>query len=529
MRKLLIVDDEKNIRLGLQAMIEREMPGHYAITFAVNGAEALQKLKEQTIDLVITDIRMPVMDGIELINGLQDMEVKPEVMILSGHDDFQYAREAMRCEVRMYLLKPIVREELAEALAMLEETLVKKETISHQFKQYTVQMKEHIETQFNYVFLRSDLEEREIEERLSKLDLPDLGNGYQLILLKWPGADQRGRDQGQKNAYLDLVLKRLGTQAEALTLRFMNRHGHLVVLTGYPALLPSLEEMIQQQVETRVKIGASKWLGRLAQVNEAYGQAEKALKYTLFYKHSVCLRYEELEGRESNYELPIASIKKISNMLGTDRESDVMGLFKEVVDLRNVMKYDISYMEGISRAFNELVFDQVFNVYGEESVEILKLYKSLADLYCFWDFQDYYHHVETLIQKLNLYVGNMKSIHNDNREMNKAIQYIHENYNHELNMAMVSNFISMNYSYFSQAFKEYTNESFVNYLKKIRIGKAKELLVSTNLKVHEIGERSGFENAKHFHRVFRELEGVSPNEYRQKEQSAADLKNRHHI
>ncbi|MFF2888915.1 response regulator [Paenibacillus sp. NPDC057967] len=529
MRKLLIVDDEKNIRIGLKAMIERELPGRYDITFAVNGADALERLKEQVIDLLITDIRMPVMDGIELINQLQEMEGKPEVMILSGHDDFQYAREAMRCEVRMYLLKPIVREELVEALTMLEETLVKKETISHQFKQISDQMKEHIETQFNYVFLRSDLEEGEIEERLGKLELPELGGGYRLALLKWPDAGQRGRDQGQKFAFLDLVLKRLGSQAEALTLRFMNRHGHLVVLTGYPELLSAIEELIQQQVEMRVKMGASKWTGRLARVNEAYGQAERALNYSLFYKHSVCLRYEELEGRESNYELPIASIKKISNMLGTDRESDVMSLFKEVVDLRVVMKYDISYMEGISRAFNELVFDQVFNVYGEESVEILKLYKSVADLYSFWDFQDYYHHVETLLKKLDLYVGNMKNIHNDNREMNKAIQYIHENYNNELNMAMVSNYISMNYSYFSQAFKEYTNESFVNYLKKIRIGKAKELLASTNLKVHEVGERAGFENAKHFHRVFRELEGVSPNEFRQKEQSAADLKNRHHI
>ncbi|WP_182914163.1 response regulator [Paenibacillus sp. 1011MAR3C5] len=529
MRKLLIVDDEKNIRIGLKAMIERELPGRYAITFAVNGADALERLKEQAIDLLITDIRMPVMDGIELINQLQEMEGKPEVMILSGHDDFQYAREAMRCEVRMYLLKPIVREELVEALTMLEETLVKKETISHQFKQISEQMKEHIETQFNYVFLRSDLEAGEIEERLGKLELPDLDGGYQLALLKWPDADQRSRDQGQKLAFLDLVLKRLGNQAEALTLRFMNRHGHLIVLTGDPELFSAIEELIQQQVEMRVKMGASKWMDRLAQVNEAYEQAERALKYTLFYKHSVSLGYEGLEGRESHYELPIASIKKISNMLGTDREADVMGLFKEVVDLRIVMKYDISYMEGISRAFNDLVFDQVFNVYGEESVEILKLYKSVADLYSFWDFQDYYHHVETLIKKLDLYVGNMKNIHNDNREMNKAIQYIHENYYNELNMAMVSNYISMNYSYFSQAFKEYTNESFVNYLKKIRIGKAKELLASTNLKVHEIGERAGFENAKHFHRVFRELEGVSPNEFRQKEQSAADLKNRHHI
>jgi two-component system response regulator YesN len=81
-------------------------------------------------------------------------------------------------------------------------------------------------------------------------------------------------------------------------------------------------------------------------------------------------------------------------------------------------------------------------------------------------------------------------------------------------MTIVSNHVSLNYSYFSQAFKEYTSLSFVNYLKKLRIDRARELLTTTDYKVYEISEMAGFENTKHFSRVFKEMEGVSPQEYR---------------
>nr|WP_301335078.1 AraC family transcriptional regulator [Holtiella tumoricola] len=102
--------------------------------------------------------------------------------------------------------------------------------------------------------------------------------------------------------------------------------------------------------------------------------------------------------------------------------------------------------------------------------------------------------------------------------MKEALAYIKSNYEKDLNMAMVSNHISMNYSFFSQTFKEYTGMSFVNYIKDVRINKAKELLESTNKKVAEIGYAVGYENEKHFMKVFRSVTGISPTEYRKNSQ-----------
>jgi two-component system response regulator YesN len=120
MNKLLIIDDENNIRLGLKAMIEREFPGAYSISFAGDGTDALKQLQAENFDMMITDIRMPDMDGIQLINRLQQEGNKPEIIILSGYEDFRYAQVAIRCNVKEYLLKPIVRQELFQALRRLE-------------------------------------------------------------------------------------------------------------------------------------------------------------------------------------------------------------------------------------------------------------------------------------------------------------------------------------------------------------------------------------------------------------------------
>lgn len=110
----------------------------------------------------------------------------------------------------------------------------------------------------------------------------------------------------------------------------------------------------------------------------------------------------------------------------------------------------------------------------------------------------------------------MKQVHVDHIEIKRAVKYMEENYARDLNMAMVSNYVSLNYTYFSKIFKEYTGDNFVGYLKKIRISRAKELLESSHSKVYEIAEQVGFENTKLFTRVFKEKEGITPQEYRAK-------------
>lgn len=511
MRKLLIVDDEKNIRVGLKAMIEREYPGKYSFSLAGDGEEALALVEEEGTELVITDIRMPGMDGIALINRLQERENKPAVIILSGHDDFQYAKEAIRNDVREYLLKPIVREELFETLSRLENELVRKEELSEQLVRSQQMKEDYREGQLNYILLNEEIGEAEIRERLHKAGLDWLDEGFYAGALHLTEPSKLDRRVELLNK-IDPLLN--GHSEEERCVRFTDKDGRLMILANGEEAFRRLWDPSVGGPYLAVRLGQSERFAGREKIKEACGQAVKALTYFFLQGSAGVIRYEAVRAKDTSYALPQEEIHKIANMLGSDREAEMMRLLQQVLDIRTIVKYEIGYMEGISRLLNELVFDKVFQVYGEESIEILKLYREAGSIHNFSHFHDYYHSVESLLQRLSDYVKRIRSVHNDRKEMKKAVEYILENYHKDLNMAMVSNHVSLNYSYFSQAFKEYTGESFVNYLKKIRIQKAKELLETTERKVYEIGALAGFENTKHFNRVFREMEGITPLEYR---------------
>ncbi|NOU66410.1 response regulator [Paenibacillus sp. LMG 31461] len=513
MRNILIVDDEKNIRLGLKAMIAREFPEAYTFEFAGDGEEALQLLQRTTIDIVITDIRMPVMDGITLINRIQEMVLKPAVIILSGHDDFPYAKEAIRCEVKEYLLKPIIRDELSSTLVRLENDLKLKEQISEQLSSSLQQKEAFKESQLSYLLRHSHMDGETMRSKLGQIDMAWVEAGFQIGVLHY-----RGTITGMKpSEFLVRIQDELAHVPEISRHRHaivQDKENQLMLIAEQGELFLSLTERITGAGYFMYSMGLSDYTRGAEQLQSAYMEAQEALKYTFLQSGPGSVSYESICAKNKDFTVPIATIQRIANMLGTDRNKEMSALLLEILDMKTVARLDIAYVEAVSKAMNELVFDKVFHVYGGESVEILRLFKKVGDISNFYYFSDYYHSVEGLLDRLNGYVRTMKTFHIDHREMKKATQYIQENFDKDLNMAMVSNHVSFNYSYFSQAFKEYTGESFVHYLKKLRIERARELLATTDFKVYEISERAGFENVKHFSRVFKEMEGVSPQEYR---------------
>lgn len=177
MTNLMIVDDERMIRQGLKVMIEREYPSVYNISMAGNGAEALEQYKQERQDVIITDIRMPIMDGITLLARLSaeaGAGGAPAVIILSGHDDFEYAKSAIRYRVKDYLLKPIRREELFEILERIASEGAERESSSHK----QLQEAEGYRRELRAARLRSLLMQQEgevsaaQEEELAGLALP---------------------------------------------------------------------------------------------------------------------------------------------------------------------------------------------------------------------------------------------------------------------------------------------------------------------------------------------------------------------
>ncbi|MBB6735139.1 response regulator [Cohnella zeiphila] len=509
-RKLVIADDELNIRHGLRAMIERRYPDSYEFAFAENGSEALSLIAEGGVHFLLTDIRMPVMDGIELLERLQELPEKPAVVILSGYDDFPYAKAAIRYQAKEYLLKPIVRDELFSVLERLaDEWRLQEERGQGEADRQGIERSERLA----YVLRQASIGEEEVRRLLGEAGLDWLDGGYAVGLLK---TGEQASDAWAATSRLEQWL----SGEERWARCSLREREHIVVVRGadrFRLLLNPPEGSAQEPLSIAVSSEAK----GAGQLRLAYSQARQAAKYFLLNDGPGLIGYDRIRALDSGCPLPAEQIRKISNLLGVGRLPQIKRLLQETLDIRVVSRCEIGYLQQISRLLNEEVFDRVFRTYGEESVEVLKLYKKAGHIENFARFHDYYFHVEQLLERLDEYVGRVRSAHAEHKDMQRAVEYLQEHYREDVNMAVVSNYISLNYTYFSEAFKEYTGESFSAYLRKLRLGKAKELLAGTDLKVYEVCSLVGFDNVKHFTRVFKEAEGITPLEYRSKEAERA--------
>lgn len=516
-RTLLIVDDEKNIRYGLKTMIEREFPEMYCIQMASNGQAAMDHYRETGADIVITDIRMPVMDGIRLIEELATDTVGegPVVVILSGFDDFEYAKTAIKYKVKDYLLKPIRREELFDLLKRIEKDLTKQEAIEREREEISEVLHKGIRSSRiqQLVLHQSQLSVDELERYSNEIGFQHFKKPFAVAVVNFQYDDGSRMSLSELQSLVERLSGSLDGQLEAMTSDY---EGKLVLIGSPKGYFHELARQAEEKGWHGFRMGISMEGDQLSNISQQYEEALRALHYTFLYPQAYFIEYEAVREERRNFPLPSEEIRKLANMLGTDHEKEMLLLLGSIFHIDQLQLMDISYLERVSRLVNEQVLDEVFLVYGESSVEVLKLYKKVGNMFNFQSFHDYYRKLEHLLQNVSDYVTQVRSAYTEHGDMKEAVAYIEEHYFRSLNMASVSNHVSLSYSYFSEAFKAYTGENFVLYLKKVRIRKAKELLLKSPVKLSMIGESVGFENSKQFSRVFKELEGVSPHEYRSK-------------
>lgn len=515
MTQIMIVDDERNIRQGLQVMIEREFPAHYQYIHARHGQEALDQMMNTAIDIVITDIRMPVMDGVQFLEqmrGLKTLAVQPYVIVLSGYDDFEYAKAAIRYQVSEYLLKPIRREDLFDALRRLEEELQKRDHVSRslaEVEQYRLQKDQE---QLQSLLYADPLELTALSKQIDGLQLPE---HYVIGVFQYKNKEGISIDQQE----LTVLMKRLcaGMNIQC-TAQLYDKEDRLVWIIPATELhhLEQLAEIAAQREVEGLLIGVSEQGSQLQSIAEHYQEACQALHYGFLHPGIHLIHYRVVEQIYTTWSIPEEEIRLLGNTLGSDRDPEIEQRLYQIFRIHELIYLPIAYIEQVAQCINEQVLDEIFRHYGEASVEVLRLYRRVGNLNHYRYFQDYFRDLENVLICLDDYIRQLRIIHTEPQHLKEAVQFIHAHYDRPLNMAIVSNHVSLNYSYFSEAFKAYTGESFVIYLKKVRIAKAKLLLTESSYRLNEISQQVGFESSRHFSKVFRELEGITPQEYRSK-------------
>ncbi|MBT2693511.1 response regulator [Bacillus sp. ISL-55] len=500
MYKVLIADDEKNIRLGIQAMIKREYP-NFETFIASDGQEALDGVLKNKPDIVITDIKMPRMDGIQLIKELQQQEdINTSIVILSGYDDFTYAKEAIKHKVKDYLLKPVNRTELFKTLNTIIEELENSQKMTYQH------MDDYRASQLNYILLNPNIQQADVEDLYKKMKIDSYPDGYYVGIIQVDG-DIDGED------FLNKINQLIHSSSDSIP--FLDKDGRVTIISSDFEQFSFLKEQLGRDRHLIFTIGISEKAHDIREFKKTYGQAATAIKYHFLYPRRQTILYENVKEKPEVDSLPADLINKISNMLGTEREKEIKDNLRQVMDFDVIAHSSIDYLENLNEEINETIFKGFFKRLGEESLVTFELLNKIDNIYNFDNFHEYFHALEDLLMRIHEYNKQVKAVYSEQKYMDRAIAYIRENYHKDLNLAVVANYISLNYSYFSHMFKEYIGQNFVDYLKMVRVESAKRLLKETDFKILEISEMVGYKNPKQFARVFRDVEGISPKEYRE--------------
>lgn len=478
MKTVLVVEDEKMIRQGIKTMIQRSGVPVEIIMECNNGETALEILKEQKIDVMFTDIRMPKMDGIELVQKMQELEHKPLTVAVSGYDDFSYAVEMMRHGVREYILKPVERQKIQAILRKLEQEIIDNNKSDSASKRIGYQ-------QLKYLMLNS----RTTEEELETL-----------------------REQYEKDFYEGnfFVCCRNATKMKAENDRYI----YLPDLDENDVLIVEEDnlDMLLKNELSGIYVGISGVHSGLTSLRTAYEEAVRARRRA-FASNRKEVRFGEEEKRvpdqvleESHKLLEQEACLQRVQLLGTDKTDEVLrvwGAFFHAVKLEHLSDADfekgiIEFLIDVSKTYRNALGNDMENV------------EKLREVWKYSNIDVYEREFMNWLLELHDRINSQFDTNKNKQKIQQAVEYIKENYAKDLNMAVVSNYISMNYSLFSYSFKQYTGSNFVNYLKTIRMEEAKKLLVETDMRVIEISQTVGYDNEKHFMKIFKSKRQIIP-------------------
>lgn len=504
MKKLLIVEDEKMIRQGIKSIAMRAPVSIEHIIECKNGEEALEVVKNEVIDVMITDIRMPVKDGITLVKEIQALPHVPKTVVISGYDDFNYAVELLRCGAKDYLLKPIEREKIFDVLTKLEKELCeekeeaeKRNLVWQQQLRYCmlgeasldsckVNFEEFIENE-KFLLCCTNIWRDDWLEETNILGLTKMQ--HQNIYIMRGSQKQLAQSVFCEN-YIGFSEEH--TQFEELKIAFKE------------ALFARKQSFYQECHQVEYKDCSSNLLKINKKEKQKKGNENNSFKESVF----------ELTDNENNssskFELTENEIDQYVQLFGTSKWEQNDKFINNLYYNVRCGKITPEDFERAIQCFVKGIENNYQNVIDFSNARILHQ-KSI------YEYDSGPKYVENLMEWLNELHERIMSEFSDFKNKQKiqtALIYIKKNYNKDLNMAVVSNYISMNYSLFSFAFKQYTGTYFVQYLKDLRIAKAKELLEETEKKIVEISNEVGYENEKHFMKIFKHHCGVSPSEYR---------------
>ncbi|WP_379131284.1 response regulator [Paenibacillus sp. sgz500958] len=515
MIKVLIADDEPKLREGLRSIIPWEELGFSVVATAANGLQALEKYHTYYPELLVVDIRMPGMDGLELIRELRSEGSTSHVLILSGHADFDYAKQAISHRVDGYLLKPVDEDEMIQYLEQLRETISQEDKFSKWTEGEPARNREMLLREL----LQPSTAQDEVHDPGKFVAALGLENGnYEVVLISLRESAAAGDDK-------------LTNVKEALMRHFAHKgNGLFFTMPPYMGILlnnPLFTELdrkelynelagIMEREGFRFRVAAGGAVTRPEAAFVSFTTARELLQRAFFADNETMISAEtfsrSIEDKEKSGEVEDGAENGETRLLlavETGSTSMIRPLVSVIIDELTVagadeLRVKETFVHILSTVLVRLepTYPEIRTYAAENSPPIGELYHS----YCFGDLQ------EQVVAFLTGIAGRMNSGGRGN-EIKQITELIQRRYNENLKLETLAELFNYNSAYLGKMFKSTTGEYFNTYVDKVRIEKAKQFLAQ-GMKVYEVAEKVGYMNPDYFNAKFRKYVGASPSSYR---------------
>lgn len=534
--KVFLVEDEMVIRRGIKNSIDWEKEGYIFCGEASDGELAYPMIIKEKPDILITDIRMPFMDGLELCKLVKKELPNIKILILSGYDEFDYAKEAIRLGVTEYLLKPISSGKLLEALNGVSESIRREKEDKDLVRKYMEEMRENTEHEKQKFF------EQMIAGNLSMADALETGKKYEmnlsagmynLLLFRFTlGKENRksGELLGEAEYAIEKLTERLeyvfefqrGVEGWAFLLMADNEEQ---MSERVKELSKDLEEIMKNYSTIAYFGGIGQPVARLRELEESFREAERALAARFTMELNRIISVEDIrmaQNVDTLDDIEITSfgeIEKTRTMLEKFLNNGAEDEIDEFVDvyinelpeenLKSVLMRQYIIMDAyiVMMSFCE----KIEGIEGEMQAQSEELKNSMKTIQTLEEIKNY---IRMLLKKI---IGVRDTI--SGRRYSDIIEIakdqIRKTYmSDEISLNTIAAEVGMSPSYFSSIFSKEMGKTFVKYLTEIRMDRAKELLMCSSMKTSEIGYEVGYKDPHYFSYIFKKTQNCTLKEFR---------------
>lgn len=534
--KVFLVEDEMVIRRGIKNSIDWEKEGYIFCGEASDGELAYPMIIKEKPDILITDIRMPFMDGLELCKLVKKELPNIKILILSGYDEFDYAKEAIRLGVTEYLLKPISSGKLLEALNGVSESIRREKEDKDLVRKYMEEMRENTEHEKQKFF------EQMIAGNLSMADALETGKKYEMnlsagmynLLLFRFTLGEENRKSGELLGEAEYAIEKLTERLEYVFEFQRGVEGWAFLLMAdneeqmserVKELSKDLEEIMKNYSTIAYFGGIGQPVARLRELEESFREAERALAARFTMELNQIISVEDIrmaQNVDTLDDIEITSfgeIEKTRTMLEKFLNNGAEDEIDEFVDvyinelseenLKSVLMRQYIIMDAyiVMMSFCE----KIEGIEGEMQAQSEELKNSMKTSQTLEEIKNY---IRMLLKKI---IGVRDTI--SGRRYSDIIEIakdqIRKTYmSDEISLNTIAAEVGMSPSYFSSIFSKEMGKTFVEYLTEIRMDRAKELLMCSSMKTSEIGYEVGYKDPHYFSYIFKKTQNCTPKEFR---------------